>query len=157
VKPFRFAPLLLAISAGLLPGPVFGRDKGPGDLQSTLETWFARAARVAPGLWGIAVASQDGQILWAIEPTRPMVPASTVKLFTTGYARSVLGGEARRSTRFIGTGHLDPFTGTWIGDWSLQLNGDPTLERPVHGGPASRHWLSSCAIGAFAASPAHCT
>jgi D-alanyl-D-alanine carboxypeptidase/D-alanyl-D-alanine-endopeptidase (penicillin-binding protein 4) len=118
-----------------LPGPAFGRDRGPADLQSTLEKWFSRAARVAPGVWGIAVANQEGQILWAIEPTRPMVPASTVKLFTTGYARSVLGGEARRSTRFIGTGHLDPFSGTWMGDWSLELNGDPTLERPIHGGP----------------------
>jgi D-alanyl-D-alanine carboxypeptidase/D-alanyl-D-alanine-endopeptidase (penicillin-binding protein 4) len=135
VKPFRFALLLLAGSASLGPGPVYGRERGPGDLQSTLEKWFSRAARVAPGVWGIAVANQNGQILWAIEPTRPMVPASTVKLFTTGYARSVLGAEARRSTRLIGTGHLDPFTGTWVGDWSLELNGDPTLERPVHGGP----------------------
>jgi len=135
VKPFRFAVPLIAVSASLFAGPVFARERDPGDLQSTLEKWFSRAARVAPGVWGIAVANQAGQILWAIEPTRPMVPASTVKLFTTGYARSVLGGEARRSTRFIGTGHLDPFTGTWVGDWSLELNGDPTLERPLHGGP----------------------
>jgi D-alanyl-D-alanine carboxypeptidase/D-alanyl-D-alanine-endopeptidase (penicillin-binding protein 4) len=135
MKQFRLVPLLLAASASLLPGPLLGRERAPHDLQSTLEKWFSRAARVAPGVWGIAVANQDGQILWAIEPTRPMVPASTVKLFTTGYARSVLGGEARRTTRFIGTGHLDPFTGTWIGDWSLELNGDPTLERPIHGGP----------------------
>lgn len=135
MKRFRLAPLFLAVSPSLLPGPAFGHERGPGDLQSTLESWFARAARVAPGVWGIAVANQEGQLLWAIEPTRPMVPASAVKLFTTGYARSVLGGEARRSTRFIGTGHLDPFTGTWVGDWSLELNGDPTLERPIHGGP----------------------
>jgi hypothetical protein len=22
-----------------------------------------------------------------------------------------------------------------VGDWALELNGDPTLERPMHGGP----------------------
>lgn len=135
MKRSRLVQLLLGSFLCLLPGPVFGQQRRSGDLQSTLEKWFNRAARVAPGVWGIAVANVDGQLLWAIEPTRPMVPASTVKLFTTGYARSVLGGEARRSTRLIGTGHLDPFTGTWVGAWSLELNGDPTLERPVHGGP----------------------
>jgi D-alanyl-D-alanine carboxypeptidase/D-alanyl-D-alanine-endopeptidase (penicillin-binding protein 4) len=124
------------LPAALLATPNPGVERSsPGDLQSTLETWFKRAARVAPGTWGIAVASQDGQLLWAVEPTRSMVPASTVKVFTTGFARSVLGGDARRSTRMIGAGHLDPFSGTWIGDWSLELNGDPTLERPAHGGP----------------------
>ena len=32
------------------------------------------------------------------------MPASTVKLFTTGFARSVLGGTARRPTRVVGVG-----------------------------------------------------
>jgi D-alanyl-D-alanine carboxypeptidase/D-alanyl-D-alanine-endopeptidase (penicillin-binding protein 4) len=128
--------LRYAFGYGLLASPVSALDRPrPADLQSTLETWFARASRSAPGTWGIAVATQEGRLLWAIDPTRPMVPASTVKLFTTGFARSVLGGEARRSTRFLGTGHVDPFSGTWVGDWSLELNGDPTLERPMHGGP----------------------
>jgi len=131
----RSALLCIAVGAGASTA-LAARDRpGPGDLQSTLDKWFSRASRVAPGHWGIAVARQDGQLLWAVDATRPMIPASTVKLFTTGYARSVLGGDARRSTRFLGTGHLDPFTATWVGDWSLELNGDPTLERPMHGGP----------------------
>ncbi|MGQ0702820.1 MAG: D-alanyl-D-alanine carboxypeptidase/D-alanyl-D-alanine endopeptidase [Gemmatimonadales bacterium] len=130
--------LWLALLTGVVP-PVFARsepirvDKG---LQEQLETWYRRAARVAPGTWGIAVASLDGQLLWAVQPTLPMIPASTVKLFTTGFARSVLGGEARRITRVLGTGHLDPFDGTWVGSWQLELNGDPTLERAVRGGPS---------------------
>ncbi len=133
---FRSPRYLIAVCAIALPGPAAAMESaGPGDVQAMLEAWFTRASRVAPGVWGIAVASQDGRVLWAVEPTRLMIPASAVKLFTTGYARSVLGAEARQSTRFIGTGHLDPFTGNWIGDWSLELNGDPTLERPMHGGP----------------------
>ncbi len=65
-----------------------------------------------------------------------MIPASTVKLFTTGYARSVLGGDARKRTRVLGLGHVDEGTGTWMGTWALELNGDPTLERSARGGPS---------------------
>lgn len=107
-----------------------------GSIQAQLDAWFARASRVAPGTWGIAVASLDGQLLWGVRPGLPMIPASTVKLFTTGFARSVLGGDARRLTRVMGGGHVDPETGTWIGSWALELNGDPTLERQTRGGPS---------------------
>ncbi len=65
--------------------------------------------------------------MWGIQPTRPMIPASTVKLLTTGFARSVVGSEARKTTRVVGSGQLDA-SGTWRGTWGLELNGDPTLE-----------------------------
>ena len=63
------------------------------------------------------------------------MPASTVKLFTTGFARSVLGGTARRPTRVVGAGSLDPATGEWVGSWALEMNGDPSLERAEGSGP----------------------
>ena len=103
-------------------------------LQQQLDQWFSRAARSAPGEWGVAVADARGQLVWSVNATRPLIPASTVKLFTTGYARTVLGGEARQSTRVLGTGSLDS-TGTWIGTWAIEVNGDPTLERPLRTGP----------------------
>ena len=59
------------------------------------------------GDWGIAVGDAQGLLVWGIEPTRPMIPASTVKLLTTGFARSVLGGDARKTTRVLGAGQLD--------------------------------------------------
>jgi len=128
-------PLALAAraaNAGVHPRPAHeGRT-----IQAQLESWFARASRVAPGTWGIAVATLDGQLIWSVDATRPMIPASTVKLFTTGFARSIVGGDARRQTRVRGSGHVDPATGTWIGSWALELNGDPTLERPTRGGPS---------------------
>jgi serine-type D-Ala-D-Ala carboxypeptidase/endopeptidase (penicillin-binding protein 4) len=83
----------------------------------------------------VAVADQAGRLLWGVEPTRPLVPASTVKVLTTGYARSVLGGDARKSTRVVGHGRLDPATGTWQGTWALEVNGDPSLERGTDHGP----------------------
>jgi len=138
VKPTRVA--VWCLLATLLPGAAAAAFPRPepaskDGLQQQLETWFRKASRVAPGTWGIAVATQEGQLLWAVQPTLAMIPASTVKVFTTGFARSILGADARRTTRVLGTGHLDPFDGTWVGAWSLELNGDPTLERPLHGGP----------------------
>lgn len=138
VRPLRDLCLALA-AAALLPAaamPQAARDATGKDLQQQLESWFRKAARSAPGTWGVAVAAQDGRLLWGVEPTRPMIPASTVKVFTTGFARTVLGGEARKETRVVGAGHVDPASGTWIGTWALELNGDPTLERPLRGGPS---------------------
>jgi PBP4 family serine-type D-alanyl-D-alanine carboxypeptidase len=121
---------------GLLGG--FGPLEAQTDarwLGSRMNEWYASASRLAPGEWGIAVADQSGQMLWSFNAETPLQPASAVKLFTTGYARSVLGGDARRSTRLVGTGIVDPATGEWLGDWALELNGDPSLERAQGSGP----------------------
>jgi D-alanyl-D-alanine carboxypeptidase/D-alanyl-D-alanine-endopeptidase (penicillin-binding protein 4) len=109
----------------------------PPTLQDQLNSWYRRASRSVPGEWGVAVADQDGQLLWGVNPTRPLVPASTAKVFTTGFARTVLGGTARQSTRVLGTGYVDA-DGTWMGTWALEVNGDPTLERPTRSGPMLR-------------------
>jgi serine-type D-Ala-D-Ala carboxypeptidase/endopeptidase (penicillin-binding protein 4) len=135
---FRSATFAMLVAAGL-PLQLWGQPAKVASaptLQSQLDTWFKRAARSAPGQWGIAVAGTDGQLIWGVQPTRAMIPASTVKLFTTGYARSVLGADARQRTRVLGMGHVEESTGTWMGTWALELNGDPTLERPAHGGPS---------------------
>ncbi len=106
-----------------------------GWLTGRLDSWYQRTSRSAPGEWGIAVANEAGRMLWSVHPDEPLMPASTVKLFTTGFARSVLGGTARRPTRVVGAGALDPATGEWIGSWALELNGDPSLERAEGSGP----------------------
>jgi D-alanyl-D-alanine carboxypeptidase/D-alanyl-D-alanine-endopeptidase (penicillin-binding protein 4) len=100
-----------------------------------MNDWYAAASQSAPGDWGIAIADQSGQMLWSFNAEASLMPASAVKLFTTGYARSVLGGGARRTTRLVGTGIVDPETGEWLGDWALELNGDPSLERAQGSGP----------------------
>jgi D-alanyl-D-alanine carboxypeptidase/D-alanyl-D-alanine-endopeptidase (penicillin-binding protein 4) len=104
-------------------------------LADRMSSWYQRAQRTSPGEWGIAVADQSGQLLWSVKPDQPLMPASAVKLFTTGFARSVLGGGARRPTRVVGVGSLEPGTGEWIGNWALELNGDPSLERAEGSGP----------------------
>jgi D-alanyl-D-alanine carboxypeptidase/D-alanyl-D-alanine-endopeptidase (penicillin-binding protein 4) len=103
--------------------------------RNELSSWYRTASRRAPGAWGIAIADQKGQLLWSVAPETSLIPASTVKLFTTGFARTVLGGEARRSTRVTGSGFIEPLSGEWRGSWSLELNGDPSLENPSGEGP----------------------
>lgn len=104
-------------------------------LHERMADWFDVATRIAPGEWGIAIADQKGQMLWSMNPDVSLMPASAVKLFTTGYARSVLGGGATRATRVVGSGTVNPKNGAWLGSWALELNGDPTLERAEGSGP----------------------
>ena len=131
----------LALAGGLLAlGPAAAQLAPPTSptLQDQLNGWFSRAARVAPGEWGVAVADDQGRLLWSVNAGNPLIPASTVKLFTTGFARSTLGGEARQTTRVVGTGYVEPLSGAWIGTWALELNGDPTFERPMRQGATVR-------------------
>lgn len=109
----------------------------PVEVTRALETWYAQAQRSAPGQWGVAIVSADGRLVWAANPNEALVPASTTKIFTTGFARSVLGGEARISTRVLGTGYVNA-QGVWVGPWALELNGDPTLDRAAGSGPSLR-------------------
>ena len=119
------------VAVGLLvaaPAPLDGQQLTV-DEQGDLTTWFRAARRSAPGAWGIAIADQSGNVLWGIEPDTPLVPASAVKVLTTGFARSEVGGTARRPTRVLGRGIVDSTNGTWMGSWALELNGDPSLGR----------------------------
>lgn len=129
--------LLLAVAAATLalPGTVRGQHDLSG-VRANVEDWWETAANVAPGNWGIAIADEQGNMIWSVAPNEPLVPASTVKLFTTGFARSVLGGDATRPTRIVGSGWIAPETGTWVGPWALELNGDVTLGRGSAAGPS---------------------
>lgn len=121
---------VLCLLAGI-QAPLFGQSAIPDQMDG----WYTEAQRRAPGTWGVVVADDQGKVLWSVNGDQPMTPASTVKVLTTGFARSRVGGEARRPTRVTGSGSVDPRDGTWTGTWSLELNGDPTLERPDVGGP----------------------
>ncbi|HKU62444.1 MAG TPA: D-alanyl-D-alanine carboxypeptidase/D-alanyl-D-alanine-endopeptidase [Gemmatimonadales bacterium] len=125
----------LTAALGLTPAAVLHAQTDSSWLAERMANWYRSTTRHAPGSWGIAVADGTGRLLWSVRPDEPMVPASTVKLFTTGFARTMLGGDARRSTRVMGEGQLDPATGEWMGTWSLELNGDPSLERAEGSGP----------------------
>lgn len=124
----------MAASLPVLSLPASAQTE-PQWLAERLDSWYQRSHRSAPGEWGIAIADQSGRLLWSVNPDQPLMPASTVKLFTTGFARSVLGGTARRPTRVVGVGSVDSTTGEWVGSWAIEVNGDPSLERAEGSGP----------------------
>lgn len=130
----RAVPLALTACLQIASAPLAAQTDSHW-LTEQMESWYQRSLRSAPGEWGISIADQSGRTLWSKNPDQPLMPASTVKLFTTGFARSVLGGAARRPTRVVGAGSLDPVSGEWIGSWALELNGDPSLERAEGSGP----------------------
>jgi D-alanyl-D-alanine carboxypeptidase/D-alanyl-D-alanine-endopeptidase (penicillin-binding protein 4) len=141
VSPFvtttcRFlSALVLAAGLGVIARPL--RAQAPYlEVRQNVASWWESASRLAPGHWGIAIADRSGNMIWSMDANDELIPASTVKLFTTGFARSVLGSDARRPTRVVGEGWVDSTTGTWMGDWALELNGDVTLERGAAAGPS---------------------
>jgi serine-type D-Ala-D-Ala carboxypeptidase/endopeptidase (penicillin-binding protein 4) len=133
----RSLPLLALLAAAPAAAVPAAAQAISADLARSLDDWYARSQRVARGQWGIAITTASGKVLWSANPDTPLVPASTAKVFTTGYARSIVGGDARLATRVNGRGHVDS-AGVWIGSWVLELNGDPTLERTSRAGPMLR-------------------
>jgi serine-type D-Ala-D-Ala carboxypeptidase/endopeptidase (penicillin-binding protein 4) len=136
----RFVSLLLVVAlCGFdTASPVAAQGLTPAEL-ARVEDWYRRtSARTADGVWGIVIGTMDGRVLWSVNPELELIPASTAKLFTTGFTRARAGGGARISTRVIGRGRLDSASGRWMGSWQLELGGDPTLERPGRNGPTLR-------------------
>ncbi len=134
----RLHRTLVAIRLSIVLFPAAGlhaQDLSPREV-SNLDDWYQRVTgRTAGGSWGIAIGSMDGRILWSVSPEQEMIPASTAKLFTTGFSRSRMGGAGRIATRVVGDGELDRLSGRWLGTWALELGGDPTLERSGRSGP----------------------
>ena len=58
--------------------------------------WYRRTAdRTGHGEWGVAVGTMDGRVLWSMSPELALIPASTAKVFTTGFTRARVGGDSR--------------------------------------------------------------
>jgi serine-type D-Ala-D-Ala carboxypeptidase/endopeptidase (penicillin-binding protein 4) len=133
------AALLIGCSACLSNPTVLRAQELTLAERARIQEWYVRTVeRTGDGQWGIAIGAMDGRILWSLNPELELIPASTAKLFTTGFTRARAGGGARISTRVIGRGQLDSTSGLWQGTWQLELGGDPTLDRPGRGGPTLR-------------------
>src|SRR6185503_11300236 len=74
----------------------------------------------------IAVDLATGRVVYALNPDRPLVPASNEKLAITFAALVRLGPSYRFRTQVLGGGSRSG--ATWDGDLYLKGGGDPTLE-----------------------------
>jgi len=84
------------------------------------------AAKLGGEVGYVVADARTGLVLEALNPTKPMAPASTVKTITTLYALETLGSEFRFATKVLATG---PVSGGKVqGDLILAGGGDPTLD-----------------------------
>ena len=74
---------------------------------------------------GIKVMTGAGDVLAAVNDEKTLVPASNMKLISTGAALFALGPEYRFSTEIAHDGHISE--GTLHGNLYIVGGGDPTL------------------------------
>jgi serine-type D-Ala-D-Ala carboxypeptidase/endopeptidase (penicillin-binding protein 4) len=109
-----------------------GQDALGSDLGTMLR------ARTTRGEWGVSVVSLTrGDTLFSHRADASMLPASTMKLFTTVLAYDALGPSHQLRTEVLRAGPLSP-DGIVFGDIVLRGGGDPALSgRYIGGGPAA--------------------
>lgn len=118
----------------VLPALHHTTPRGEIALASDLATLLR--ARVRNGTWGVVVASLSrGDTLFAFNADTLLLPASTLKLYTTALAFDRLGPNHQFTTEIYRTGTLAS-DGTLHGSLVIRGGGDPALSgRYVGGGP----------------------
>jgi D-alanyl-D-alanine carboxypeptidase/D-alanyl-D-alanine-endopeptidase (penicillin-binding protein 4) len=120
----RLSLLAVVVACALaLVGSVEAAPQGPSALAEKL----ARALR-APGVSrssAIAVELSSGRVIYARNPSLPLIPASNEKLAVTYAALVSFGPAYRIETQVLGLGEQDG--AEWHGDLVLKGFGDPTL------------------------------
>lgn len=95
------------------------------DLQAQLTTVF-NAPVMAHGVWGVHVRSLDrGDVLFAHNANKLMMPASNMKILTMAAAAEQLGWDYRFLTTLETLGSIED--GTLRGDLIVRGGGDPTI------------------------------
>ncbi|MEI6741405.1 MAG: D-alanyl-D-alanine carboxypeptidase/D-alanyl-D-alanine-endopeptidase, partial [Gemmatimonadaceae bacterium] len=135
-------------AAPTAPGLRFTAPRTADALTSDLGALLS--SRTRGGTWGAMVVSLTrGDTLFANQADRPLVPASTMKLFTSAVAFDRLGPEHLFSTDVLRDGPLEA-GGVVRGNLVLRGDGDPSMTpRFVRGGPdASMQLLAQLTAGA---------
>jgi serine-type D-Ala-D-Ala carboxypeptidase/endopeptidase (penicillin-binding protein 4) len=123
VRAARLVPVVIV--ACLLAGA--GAAHAAPRSNEALATKLARALR-APGVArssAVAVELGSGKVVYARNPSLPLIPASNEKLAVTYAALVSLGPAYRIETQVLGVGEQD--AAQWHGDLVLKGFGDPTL------------------------------
>jgi len=102
----------------------------------------SRSGVLKDAVWGVLAVDQDGRTLASLNPGRRMVPASNLKLVTTGTALHYFGPDGRFRTQLGYTGEIKD--GVLEGDVYIIGHGDPTLGTrdsiAVESGRLFRQW-----------------
>jgi len=110
----------------LLALPHARADEGDAQTADALRRLLVSNAP-APGTFGIHVVdATTGKTIFGAAASRPRMPASTMKLFTTGAAWLLLGEKYKFETRALAAG-APAGDGVLAGDLVILGGGDPTL------------------------------
>jgi serine-type D-Ala-D-Ala carboxypeptidase/endopeptidase (penicillin-binding protein 4) len=99
----------------------------PPRIQSEIDTLNADPA-LKHGLWAFSVMTADsGKMIAANNPELCVMPASTMKILTTGAALGLLGTDYQYTTLIQYEGKFDSIKGIIHGNLYIQGSGDPSL------------------------------
>ncbi|MBO4585112.1 MAG: D-alanyl-D-alanine carboxypeptidase/D-alanyl-D-alanine-endopeptidase [Bacteroidales bacterium] len=94
-------------------------------LQQRIENIISHSPALKGATVGVAVKNVNGKVLAEYNAGQRMVPASNLKLITTGTAMHTLGADYRFKTKIGYTGTIED--GTLNGDLYIIGGGDPTI------------------------------
>ncbi len=116
--------------------PVLRHTTPRGEIALAADLQALLNAKTRNGAWGVVVASLSrGDTLFNYQGDAPMLPASTLKLFTTALAFDRLGPSHQLTTEILRDGTLSG-DGTLRGSLYLRGGGDPSMSsRFQSGGP----------------------
>jgi serine-type D-Ala-D-Ala carboxypeptidase/endopeptidase (penicillin-binding protein 4) len=97
----------------------------PKRAASSIETSIGPEGSVG----GLAVNLVTGDTIFAMNPQLRLVPASVMKLYTTGAALELLGADFKYKTKVLASGHIE--NGVLNGDLVVVGGADPTLGTKV--------------------------
>ncbi len=124
VAPKRKNAALAVSRASVTPAFHAMVPRGRAELASDLSTMVAHTKA---GKWGVLVVSlSTGDTLFANNPDQQLLPASTMKLFTSSLALDRFGADGKFETTVLRAGSLGS-DGVLHGDLVLRGAGDPTL------------------------------
>lgn len=122
--PLGFLFVLLFLAA-----PAWAQNAPRRDLQATINTLVKNFEAQHGGKVGVStLVFKTGKVPYSYKGTKPMVPASNLKLVTTAVAIDRLGPDFRFETRLYGPRtHKD---GVATGDLVIKGSGDPSFYAP---------------------------
>ena len=97
-------------------------------INTVIETWKADKDLKSATLSFCVLDAKSGAVIAELNSHQYVIPASTLKVITTGAALGTLGPTFRYSTKIFHTGTFNKETGVVNGDLIIYGNGDPTLQ-----------------------------
>jgi D-alanyl-D-alanine carboxypeptidase/D-alanyl-D-alanine-endopeptidase (penicillin-binding protein 4) len=97
-------------------------------LNTVIENWKADKDLKSATLSFCVLDTKTGEVVSELNSHQFVIPASTLKVITTGAALGTLGPTYRYSTKIYHTGNFNKATGVVSGDIIIYGSGDPTLQ-----------------------------